>query len=551
MYHNTCPVMAFDMKTIYFATVILTTLTVIGAGAANTEPFETNKHFRSLNGIDTLVMKTFEAKGIEPAYQCSDSVFIRRAYLDLIGTLPTYAEVERFFANPRADKRKTLVNSLLKRDEFAMYKSLKWCDLLRVKAEFPINLWPDAVQAYHHWIKQSIAEDMPYDQFVRELLTSNGSNFHVPQVNFYRAMQGKDASAIANVVALNFMGVRLESWSKEKQDDLAKFFTQVSFKGTAQWKEEIVSLNPTFDTPIKAVFPDRKSVTIQPGTDPRKVFADWLITADNEWFSRNIVNRIWSWLMGSGIIDPPDDIGPDNNPVHPELLAYLSGELVKSNYDLKHIYRLIVNSATYQQSSICRSEHPDAEALFACYPVRQLDAEVLIDALCLISNTNEKYSSPIPEPFTFIPEDQRSIDLADGSITSQFLDMFGRPSRDTGFESERTTKPTDAQRRHMLNSSHIQSKIDRSWKLRSSAAPIAKRPGGNKTSRGRKGAKVKISRNVRIINKIYLSVLSRYPTDGELKVMEDYYKIDGINPNAAASDLMWALINSKEFLYRH
>ncbi|MCK5000326.1 MAG: DUF1553 domain-containing protein [Anaerohalosphaera sp.] len=545
MTRNTCPVAAFDIKTIYIATLVLTTLAVVAAGAVNTHPFETDKPFRRQNKIDTIVMKTFKAEDIQPADRCSDSVFIRRAYLDLIGTLPTAEEVDNFLQNPRSDKRKTLVNVLLKRDEFAKYRSLKWCDLLRVKAEFPINLWPDAVQAYHRWIKQSIAENMPYDQFVSELLTSSGSNFHVPQVNFYRAIQGKDASTIAKVVALNFMGVRLENWSKKKQEDLAKFFTQVSFKGTAEWKEEIVSLDPTFDKPIRAVFPDGKSVTIQPGTDPRKVFADWLIKTDNEWFSRNIVNRIWSWLMGRGMIHPTDDIRPDNKPVHPELLAYLSQELVESNYDLKHIYRLILNSSTYQQSSICRTNHPDAEALFACYPVRQLDAEVLIDALCLISNTNEKYSSPIPEPFTFIPENQRSIDLADGSITSQFLEMFGRPSRDTGFESERTNKPTDAQRRHMLNSSHIQSKIDRSWRLRSGT------PQNAKSARGNRGTPFSRGGSGRIVNKIYLSVLSRYPTDSELKVMEDYYKSDGISPGNAASDLMWALINSKEFLYRH
>ena len=207
-------------------------------------------------------------------------------------------------------------------------------------------------------------------------------------------------------------------------------------------------------------------MTIPADQDPREVFADWLMAADNPWFSRAIVNRIWSWLMGRGIIHEPDDIRPDNPPVNPELLAYLETELVKSKYDFKHIYRLILNSRTYQQSSIARSDNPKAEAMFACYPVRRLEAEVLIDALCRITGTRESYSSPIPEPFTFIPDEQRSIELADGSITSPFLEMFGRPSRDTGLESERNNATTETQRLHMLNSSHIQNKIQNSGKLR-------------------------------------------------------------------------------------
>ena len=496
--------------------------------------FESNKKYSDTarTRLDTLVLSTLQKKGILPANLCSDAVFVRRVYLDVIGTLPEPEEVRDFLQSTNPRKRAALIRALLKRDEFADYWALKWCDVLRVKAEFPINLWPNAVQAYHRWIHDCLRDNTPYDQFARELLTSSGSNFRVPQVNFYRAIQGKEPSAIAAALALTFMGVRLDTWPEERRANLEAFFSRVAYKGTAEWKEEIVYLDPNHTEPLNAVFPDGTKVTIQPGEDPRAVFADWLIAEGNPWFARNIVNRIWAWLLGRGIIHEPDDIRPDNPPVHPKVLEYLERELVRSGYDLQHIYSVILTSGTYQQSTIPRSDHPDTEALFACYPVRQLDAEVLIDALCWISGTKESYSSPIPEPFTFIPEENRSINLADGSITSQFLEMFGRPSRDTGLFCERDNNPTDAQRLHLLNSSHVQNKIERSQRL-------------NGLIRAAKGKKQTM------ISGIYLNILSRFPAPNEMTAAEQYFETKGINTRQAVTDLAWALINSKEFLYRH
>jgi len=487
------------------------------------------------NPIDELVFAKLKQLGLSPSQLCSDHVFLRRVYLDVIGTLPTADEARTFLADSDPQKRSKLIDHLLQRDEFADYWSLKWCDLLRVKAEFPINLWPNAVQAYHRWIHDCLRANMPYDKFARQLLTSSGSNFRVPQVNFYRAIQGREPSAIAAAVALTFMGVRFEQWPEKQRSGMEAFFSRVAYKQTAEWKEEIVSLDPTpAEPPIKsgAVFPDGVAVQIQPAEDPRVVFADWLITPDNPFFARNIVNRIWAWLLGRGLIHEPDDIRPDNPAVHPQVLTFLERELIKAGYDLRHIYRLILNSHTYQQSSIPCSDHPDAEALFACYPVRRLEAEVLIDALCSISGTQESYSSAVPEPFTFIPEENRSIELADGSITSQFLEMFGRPARDTGLESERNNQPTDEQRLHLLNSTHIQNKIERS---------------------GRLSALVRTAKADRrkLINIIYLNILSRWPTQEEISTVEKYFQTKGINPAAATNDLVWALINTKEFLYRH
>ena len=487
-----------------------------------------------LNRIDTLVMANLRKQGIQPAVLCTDQVFVRRVYLDVTGTLPEPEEIRKFFENrsPSPRKRAALIHSLLQRDEFADYWSLKWGDLLRIKAEFPINLWPNAVQAYHRWVHDAIRENLTYDQFVRELLTASGSNFRVPQVNFYRAIQGQEPAEIANAVALTFMGVRLDKWPEAQRSNMEAFFSRVAYKGTAEWKEEIVYLDPAATDPLEAVFPDGSTVQIQPAEDPRTIFADWLISPDNPWFARNIVNRIWSWLMGRGIVHEPDDIHPDNPAVHPKVLAYLEAELVKSKYDLRHIFRLILGSATYQQSSIPATNHTDAEAWFACYAVRRLEAEVLIDALCWISQTQETYSSPIPEPFTFIPGNNRTITLADGSITSQFLEMFGRPARDTGLESERNNQPSDSQRLHMLNSSHVQTKIDRSSRI-------------NALVRNAKGKRPKI------IGEVYLNILSRYPSQEELAVAEQYLQTKGLGLRQATNDLVWALINTKEFLYRH
>jgi hypothetical protein len=211
--------------------------------------------------------------------------------------------------------------------------------------------------------------------------------------------------------------------------------------------------------------------------------------------------------------------------------VYLEKELVAAHYDLKHVYRLILNSQTYQLSSLTRADDPKAEANFAFYPLRRLEAEVLIDAFCQITGTTEQYSSPIPEPFTFIPEDLRSIALADASITSAFLEKFGRSPRDTGLESERNNRPTAAQRLHLLNSSHIQRKIEQSTKLQ----VLLQNKGKPRDT----------------IDGVYLTTLSRFPTEEEQKTVGAYFQSAGGNRRAAANDLVWALINSAEFLYRH
>jgi hypothetical protein len=516
---------------------VLFSMTITG-GVAAPNPFENGAAFTSENKIDELVSAKLQALNLQPANVCSDAVFVRRVYLDVIGTLPTALEAQQFILDRNPDKRRVLIDRLLARDEFADYWAMKWSDLLRIKAEFPINLWPDAAQGYHHWIQACLRGNLPYDQFVRGMLTASGSDFDVPPVNFYRALPGKDPPAIAQTVALTFMGTRIERWPKEQRRDLAAFFSNVGYKTTSEWKEEIVFFNPAATNadavgraPQPATFPDGTTVMLLPDEDPRTVFAGWLTNPKNPWFARNIVNRVWYWLLGRGIIQEPDDIRPDNPPGNPELLAYLEQELTSSGYDLKHIYRLILNSKTYQLASIPRTGNPEAAAQFAFYPLRRLDAEVLIDAVDQVTGSTENYSSAIPEPYTFIPPGQRSTTLPDGSITSSFLEMFGRPPRDTGLESERNNRITAAQKLWLLNSSQMQRKIEQS-------RMIQYQTGSEKTPR-------------EIAVGMYLGILSRFPTAAESETVETYFQSGKLGRREATVDLAWALMNSDEFLYRH
>lgn len=486
--------------------------------------------------IDELVFNRLKSAGIQPAKICSDSVFIRRAFLDLTGTIPTAEEARAFLKDTTPDKRAVLIDGLMERPEFADYWAMRWCDLLRVKAEFPVNLWPNAVQAYHRWIRDCIRDNKPYDRFARELLTTSGSNFRAPAVNFYRSTANADPISLTHAVALTFMGSRADKWPEEKQAGMAAFFTKIGFKTTGEWKEEIILYDPlkVCTNPAVAsspVFPDGTPSPIPAGKDPREVFADWLISAENPWFTRAIVNRVWYWMMGRGIVHEPDDIRPDNPPSNPELLARLETEMMMAQYDMRQLFRLIMNSQTYQLSPVPASDHPKAEELFAFYPIRRVEAEVLIDMLCTISGTTEEYESPIPEPFTFIPRNTRAVQLADGSITSSFLELFGRPSRDTGIESERNNKTSSPQRLHLLNSSHVRSKIEASPKL---------------------NAMFSSGQNPReIATRLYLTFLSRYPTEEELDRITSYDAGGSKRARDVAIDLAWTMINSMEFLYRH
>jgi Protein of unknown function (DUF1553)/Protein of unknown function (DUF1549) len=495
-------------------------------------PYEAEGFTTVPGKIDELVLNSLARANVRPARPCSDEVFVRRVYLDVLGLPPTAAEAEAFLKDTRTNKRAVLINQLLIRPEHVDYWTMRWCDLLRVKSEFPINLWPNAVQAYQRWIHQSLLENMPYDRMARELLTASGSNFRVPQVNFLRAIQGRGKQPLAAAVALTFMGTRLTTWPDDRRAGLESLFSRVAYKATAEWKEEIVCLDPSATEPLEAVLPDGRAVVVPAGSDPRMVFADWLITAENRWFARAAVNRTWAWIFGRGIVHEPDDLRPGNLPSVPGLLEYLEREFVASGYDQRALLRLILNSRVYHFSSIPRSQDPRATGMFASYPVRRLEAEVLQDAVCALTGTTEGYQSPIPEPFTYIPAGPRSVNLADGSITSPFLELFGRSSRESGLVMERISRISAAQRLYLLNSSQMQGKIERSWRLKNLMEEHRKDPGG-------------------LVRALWLAVLSREPTADELGLAIRHLQATDNGRKEGANDLVWALANSKEFLYRH
>ncbi len=569
--------------------------------------------------LDKLVFAQLTRLNLQPVL-CSDAVFVRRAFLDVLGTLPTSEEAKAFIEDPDTkNKRRLLVDKLLERDEFADYWAMKWGDVLRIKAEFPINLWPNAAQAYHRWVRASLAVNKPYDKFAREMLTVSGSNFRVGPVNFYRAVQNRTPEGIARAVALTFMGARAELWPTNRLAGMSAFFSQIGYKPTSEWKEEHVFWDPlgasttpgdtapgraavaeigqpsnsppkfivpvrTNSLPSEGGFPDGTAVKLAADRDPREVFADWLVTPKNPWFTRSIVNRVWAWLLGRGIIHEPDDIRDDNPPSNPALLAYLEKELVRSRYDLKHLYRLILNSQTYQLSSMPRFTGQEAAANFASYRLRRMDAEVLIDAINKVTGSSDLYTSPIPEPFTYIPKGMPAVAIADGSITSPFLALFGRSARATGMENERNHKPTPAQALYLLNSTEVQRKLEQGTNLQAIIG-FGRKP------------------QDQILKELYLTILSRYPTPDEESTIEAYgkgqasrspppktasdgqaAKTDQVEKlsksdtptNAAVRkgrpigslglptktagkpktrddwvDVAWSLINSEEFLYRH
>jgi hypothetical protein len=609
-----------------FVSAVVLAAAVCGAASAEraTNVFENAAAPVAESRLDELVFAQLARLNIEPVL-CSDAVFVRRAYLDVIGTLPTAKEARDFIEDPDAkNKRRLLIDRLLERDEFANYWAMKWGDILRIKAEFPVNLWPNAAQAYHRWVRASIAENKPYDEFVRELLTSSGSNFRVGPVNFYRAIQNRTPEGIARAAALTFMGARAESWSTNRLAGMTAFFSQIGYKPTSEWKEEHVFWDPLGSSVVagnsapgraaiaaigqasnsvsqltgpppanalvmEAVFPDGTRVNLPPERDPREIFADWLITAKNPWFTRSIVNRVWAWLLGRGIIHEPDDIREDNPPSNPALLAYLEEQMVAGRYDLKRFYRLILNSQTYQLSSVARFNTAEAEASFASYGLRRLDAEVLIDAINKITGASDLYTSAIPEPFTYIPRGMPAVAIPDGSISSPFLALFGRSARATGMENERNNKPTPAQWLYLLNSSELQRKLEQGTNLQAIISLGSRKP-------------------PQIVEELYLTILSRFPTPDEVKTI-DGYQVQPAKPAAVSKaaatnspatnsavarpaatnsaavvtnpaaksgplgslgsaakpsdkpvvakrredwvDVVWSLVNSEEFLYRH
>lgn len=505
------------------------------AGRDPVLPFEAARWTIPATEIDRIVEGLLKAEGLALRAPASDAVFFRRVYIDLIGTMPSRREAEAFLADKDPDKRPKLIACLFDREEYADYLSLRWGDILRIKSEFPSNLWPNAVQAYHRWIREAARTNMPYDRFARELLTSSGSNFRVPQVNFYRAVSGRDPGSLAAAASLAFLAARYESFPEPARSDMAVLFSRVGYKRSLEWKEELVYRDARSPDRLDLGMPDGSRIALDPESDPRMAFADWLVGKGSFWFASAMANRVWQWCMGVGIVEPADGMGPqaEHGPSG-ELLGFLAREFIASGYDIRRLFSLVLNSRTYQQSSLPGpgAEKEPESLRFTRYAVRRLDAEVLIDGLCRIGGSGESYSSPIPEPFTYIPKTQRTIALADGSITSPFLVKFGRPSRDSGLIQERNNGPSLDQALYLLNSTDVRRRVENSPVL----APAYALPSSKREEQARI---------------IYLEILSRPPTPQELSKVHEYLKSSGLAGRQAAADVAWALVNGKEFLYRH
>lgn len=494
--------------------------------------------------LDELVDMKLKQMNIAPSALCSDSEFLKRVYLDTTGFLPSAEAAEAFLRSPAKDKRAKLIDSILKSEEFVDYLTLKLGDLLRIKSEFPSNLWPNAVQAYSTWIRNSILQEMPYDVMVRDIITVTGTNFRQPQVNFFRAVNEKTPENYADAAALTFMGLRLncvkchahpyEAWTIDNARAMFAFFGKIYFKTTKEWKEEILCVNYAAGYKdksgnfVKPAFITGEVPEIANDEDPREAFALWLTSPSNPYFARAAVNRIWFWLMGRGIIDPADDIRPNNLPTNPELLAYLEGEFIKNSYSLKHIFKLILNSATYQRSCKANEFNAEDEKFFSHRTPSRLYAESVNDIVQTVTGQSDAFKSIIPEPYSFWPVGFRAVQITDGSVTNGLLALFGKPPRNSAYLNDRENTLTMSQVLYMSSSSDIEGKIQKSEYL--GTLHRMKMPNREK------------------VKKVYLSFLARFPTEAEMKISEDY-----LNANAgegALKDIAWAIVNTKEFMFK-
>ncbi|MBR0505014.1 MAG: DUF1549 domain-containing protein [Kiritimatiellae bacterium] len=421
-----------------------------------------------------------------PSGDATPPVMVRRLYLDLAGRIPTVEEATAFVNSKDPQRLLGLVERLLASDAFADYWGMRFCDILRVKSEFPINLWPNAVYVYHRRIREFVKKDEPWDAFTRALLSATGSDFRDAEANFFRATARRTPEGLAEAAALTFLGEEYAELPASTQKEYAKYFSRVRVKNTREWKEEIVYLDPSDPT----------------GPTPVG-FADWLLGPARDRFAAAFVQRVDWWLLG--LRNP--------NPAHIDVFK-------KNGFRLKPLVRAIALSGAYGRGSITGG-----------FPCRRVDAEVLDDMLCDLTGAKRDYQSIAPEPFTFLPGERRSILIEDGSITSSFLLLFGRPARDTGHLSERHNEVTAKQRLFLYNSGQIFQRLSRIT--------------DNKAFRNR------AMRD--IVQDLYWRFLSRPASAPEEKMLLAHFNglPKGNEKWRFPKDVAWSLLNTREFLYQH
>jgi len=493
------------------------------------------------NFIDELAYARFKTLGLLPSDACADAEFIRRASLDAIGVLPAPDEARRFLEDDSPDKRAKWIDRLLQHPAYADHWATKWADLLRPN---PDRAGVKSVFMLDQWLRESFRQNKPYDQFVREILIAQGSTHRYgPTVIFRDRREPQD---ITTLVSQIFLGVRLEcakchhhpneKWSQDDFYQFAAYFAEMKRKGTGisppiSGDFEVFYhapggqvKHPVTEAVMRPKPPDGAPVKFEQEIDPRRALADWVTAADNPFFARAVVNRIWAEFFGRGFVDPVDDFRTSNPPTHEPLLDALAKDFVRHGCDLKHLMRTIMRSHLYQLSSLPNEHNLTDPRNFSRAYRRRLPAEVLADAVADVTG--------VPTSFLGLTGGSRAKEAWNYKITSEFMDAFGRPNSSSDCPCERDTKPSVVQALHMMNANELQTKI-------AHAEGRAKRLAA--TERTTK----------EIINEIYLAAYCRFPTPEELSLASRAFAAEGATRQSATEDVMWALLNSAEFVFNH
>ena len=502
------------------------------------------------NFVDELVFQNLKEIGVPPSPVSDDATFLRRVTLDIAGRLPTIEEAAAFAADTNADKRDRVIDALLDSPDYADYFANKWATLLKNRRESKADI--TANFAFHSWVRDSLLANKPYDQFVREILAATGTIVENPPVAWYKRVKLPEQQL--EDVAQLFLGVRMqcaqchhhpfERWSQGDYYSLAAFFSQVGRKPTAIAGEDLIFhkrgtaqyVNKKTEQPVKPAGLGGPSLEVAPDDDPRLQLADWMAQESNPFFAKVLVNRYWKHFFKKGLVEPEDDLRDTNPPTNPELLDALAKHFIESDFDLKEAIRVIVSSKTYQLSAQPNEHNAVDHQNFSHFYPKRLQAEVLLDAVdCLTGATTS---------FADLPMGTRAVALPDNSYNSSaFLKVFGRPDAASVCECERVQSSSLAQSLHLMNSSEVKGKL-------ATAGGRADRLAKSEEEDAKK------------IHEIYLAAFSRPPTGEELSIAESHINIPRTDsagkPIAPATakkmayeDLLWAIMNTKEFLYNH
>ena len=492
------------------------------------------------NYIDEAVHAKLKTLRIAPSELCTDAEFVRRAHLDLVGTVPPADVTREFVENTDPSKRAALVDELLARPAFADIWVMKWAELLKIRTTNQFS--GKAAVLYHAWLRDRIDNNVPVDEMVRELLGSSGGTFDTPATNYYQTET--DTLKTAENVAQVFMGMRIQCaqchnhpfdrWTMDDYYGFAAFFAQVGSKRGGDPRERIIYnrgggavKHPVTGQNVEPKFlggetPDFRGDDRFKGRDRREVVAEWLTGEQNPYFARNIVNLVWAHHVGRGIVEPVDDVRVSNPPANEALLDALAERFVASGYDLKGLVRDVCTSRTYQLATRTNPTNAADAANFAHAKLRRIRAEVLLDSLNAVTGSPEKFSG--------LPLGSRAVQIADGNTSTYFLDTFGRAKRETVCSCEVRTDPNLSQALHLLNGDAVHGKIEKG-KVVQTLLEEGKEPAD-------------------VLAEITARALSREPTETERAALQEALGA-GEEPRAVLEDYFWAVLNSREFLFNH